>query len=175
MKWDAKIDNAIKKIPDFPKQGMLYYDISSLLLDADAFGYCIDKLVSLYGGREFQAIAPVEARGFLFAAPLAYKLGIPVLLLRKGGKLPRKVTSMSYDLEYGSATVEVHTEDVPQNGNVLIIDDVLATGGTTRAACDLLRQSGAVVTDVFAVIALGFLNFHKKLVDYKVEYFVEYT
>ncbi len=154
---------------------MLYYDISSLLLNASAFSYCIDKLVALYKNRDFKAIAPVEARGFLFAAPLAHSLNIPMLLLRKGGKLPRNVATTEYELEYGRATMEVHKDDVPKDGNILVIDDVLATGGTTRAACELLQNTGGVVTDVFAVIALGFLPFKEKLLDYAVEYFVEYT
>lgn len=174
MNEGFNLDDAIRKIPDFPKPGILFYDITSVLTNPDAFRYCIDSAAKLYRGEKLDAIAAVESRGFLFAAPLAERLGLPILLVRKKGKLPGKTLARKYALEYGEAEIEMHVDDIPVGGRVLIVDDLVATGGTLRAAADLLREAGAVPTGVFCVIGLPFLNYADALGDLRVDTLVEY-
>ena len=168
------LDDAIRKVPGFPKPGILFYDITSVLASPDAFKYCIDAMVDLYKGQELDAVAAVESRGFLFAAPFAERLGLPILLVRKKGKLPGKTRSMKYTLEYGEAEIEMHETDIPTGGRVLIVDDLIATGGTLRATADLLTQGGAVPVGVFGVIGLPFLNYSDVLKDLDVRVLIEY-
>ncbi len=153
------LDDAIRKVPDFPKEGILFYDITSVLANPDAFRYCVDQMVKLYRNEGLDAVAAVESRGFLFAAPLCDRLGIPLILVRKKGKLPGKTIGKKYELEYGQAEIEMHGTDIPQGGKVLIVDDLIATGGTVRAAADLLKEGGAEPVGVFAVIGLPFLDY----------------
>src|SRR5512138_2721480 len=110
------LDDAIRKIPDFPKPGILFYDITSVLANPDAFRYCVEAAVKLYKGERLDAIAAVESRGFLFAAPLAERLGLPILLVRKKGKLPGRTLAKKYSLEYGEAEIEMHADDIPAGG-----------------------------------------------------------
>jgi adenine phosphoribosyltransferase len=168
------LDAAIRKVPGFPKPGILFYDITSVLARPDAFKYCIDSMVELYKGQDLDAVAAVESRGFLFAAPFAERLGLPILLVRKKGKLPGKTRSMKYTLEYGEAEIEMHETDIPAGGKVLIVDDLIATGGTLRATADLLVQGGAVPVGVFGVIGLPFLNYSDVLKDLDVRVLIEY-
>ncbi|HOX92651.1 MAG TPA: adenine phosphoribosyltransferase, partial [Spirochaetales bacterium] len=133
MSEGFNLDDAIRKVPDFPKPGILFYDITSVLSNPSAFDYCIDTMVKTYRHEQLDAVAAVESRGFLFAAPFARELGLPIILVRKKGKLPGKTISRSYALEYGQAEIEMHTADIPQGGRVLIVDDLMATGGTIRA------------------------------------------
>lgn len=168
------LDDAIRKVPGFPKPGILFYDITSVLASPEAFKYCIDAMVDLYKGQELDAVAAVESRGFLFAAPFAERLGLPILLVRKKGKLPGKTRSMKYTLEYGEAEIEMHETDIPTGGRVLIVDDLIATGGTLRATADLLTQGGAVPVGVFGVIGLPFLNYSDVLKDLDVRVLIEY-
>ncbi len=148
----------IRDVPDFPKPGILFKDITPLLGNPEAFAYTVAKLSAHYSTRPIDAIAAAEARGFLFAAPMALELRKPLILLRKPGKLPYKTHSYKYDLEYGSAELHVHTDSVVQGANVLLVDDVLATGGTMVAACQLIEQAGGAVTGCAFVIELSFLN-----------------
>lgn len=168
------LDDAIRKVPGFPKPGILFYDITSVLANPEAFKYCIDAMVELYKGQDLDAVAAVESRGFLFAAPFAERLGLPILLVRKKGKLPGKTRSMKYTLEYGEAEIEMHETDIPAGGRVLIVDDLIATGGTLRATADLLVQGGAVPVGVFGVIGLPFLNYSEVLKDLDVRVLIEY-
>ncbi|MBN1520234.1 MAG: adenine phosphoribosyltransferase [Spirochaetales bacterium] len=168
------LDDAIRKVPDFPKPGILFYDITSVLTNPDAFKYCIDAMVKLYKGRDIDAVAAVESRGFLFAAPFAERLGLPLILVRKKGKLPGKTRSRSYALEYGEAEIEMHEADIPAGGKVLIVDDLIATGGTLKAAAELLREGGAEPVGVFAVIGLPFLDYASVLGDMDVTTLIEY-
>ncbi|ADK80924.1 adenine phosphoribosyltransferase [Sediminispirochaeta smaragdinae] len=167
-------DAAIRRIPDFPKPGVLFYDITSLIGNAEAFGAVIDTMKHLYQGRRIDAIAAVEARGFLFATPLAYLLNLPTILIRKKGKLPGATVERSFSLEYGEDTIQIHRGDIPIGGNVLIVDDLIATGGTIRAAVDLLRESGACANELFSVIGLPFLGFRELLSDCSIETLVCY-
>ena len=158
------LDEYIRKVPDFPKKGILFYDITSLLSAPVAFNYCIDKMIELYKDKNIDAVAAIEARGFLFAAPFACRMNIPLIPVRKKGKLPGVTLSKKYDLEYAQAEIEVHAADVPKGKRVLLTDDLIATGGTLNAARSLLIEGGAQVPEIFGIVGLPFLNF-KQILD----------
>lgn len=160
---DATIDRAIRRVPDFPKPGVLFYDLTSLLSTPDVFVYTVDRMVDIYRDERFDAVAAVEARGFLLAAPFAYRRRIPLILLRKAGKLPGETIGRDFELEYGTDRIEVHRADVPAGARTLVVDDLIATGGTLAAACSLLDEAGARVVDVFSVVGLPFLEYEKTL------------
>lgn len=168
------LDKNIRRIPDFPKPGILFYDITSVLVNPEAFKYVIDQMVSIYKDKKIDAVAGVESRGFIFAAPFAEKLRIPLILIRKKGKLPGDTYECSYSLEYGTATVEVHKADIKKGQNILVVDDLIATGGTLAAAKNLIEQGGAEVTDFFGVIGLPFLNYQKVLENCNVTTLINY-
>lgn len=174
MSEGYNLDDAIRKVPDFPKPGILFYDITSVLSNPDAFAYCIEAMVKAYRHERLDAVAAVESRGFLFAAPFAKELGLPIILVRKKGKLPGKTVSRAYALEYGQAEIEMHEADIPKGGRVLIVDDLIATGGTIRAAADLLKEGGAQPVGVFSVIGLPFLDYASVLADLNVRTLIEY-
>ena len=144
----------IRDIPDFPKPGILFKDITPLLADPDAFQDAIDRMAEHYRGRPVDAVAAVEARGFLFAAPLALTLHKPLVPLRKPGKLPFHTHSLRYDLEYGSAELHVHTDGVANGARVLLVDDLLATGGTMQAGCQLVEKAGGRVVGCAFLVEL---------------------
>lgn len=158
----------IRDIPDFPKPGILFKDITPLLAEPAAFQYAIDRLTEHYRDRPVDAIAAAEARGFLFAAPLALQLRRPLVPLRKPGKLPYQTYSHKYELEYGSAELQMHSDGVAQGAGVLLVDDVLATGGTMLAACRLIEQAGGKVAGCAFLLELGFLNGRDKLRPHEV-------
>ncbi|MDC7222619.1 MAG: adenine phosphoribosyltransferase [Spirochaetales bacterium] len=168
------LDKVIRKVPDFPAKGILFYDITSVIGNPKAFTYCIDRMVELYKDKKIDAVAGVESRGFIFAAPFAEKMGIPLILIRKAGKLPGTTLKAAYSLEYGKAEIEVHQADVPENGNILLIDDLLATGGTLEASARILRDGGARVENIFGVIGLPFLGFREKLKGIEVTTLIDY-
>jgi len=174
MDKDFNLDNYIRKIPDFPKKGVLFYDITSILFQPEAFQFCVEAMVDIYKDKKIDAVAAIEARGFLFAAPFAVRMGIPLIPIRKKGKLPGVTLSKKYDLEYGQAEIEVHKEDVPAGKRVLIVDDLIATGGTLNAAKSLLNEGGAEVPEIFGVVALPFLGFEKELKPTPVTTLIEY-
>lgn len=174
MKRAFSLDDSIRKIPDFPKPGILFYDITGILVDPKAFSYCIDQMVKLYRKERIGAVAAIESRGFVFAAPFAERLGIPLILIRKKGKLPGKTWSCKYALEYGTAEIEVHQADVRPGERVLVVDDLIATGGTLNAARNVLEQGGASVAGFFGVVGLPFLNYEQVLGDIPVRTLVEY-
>ncbi|WP_191014768.1 adenine phosphoribosyltransferase [Treponema zioleckii] len=159
MNKDEILDKAIRRVPDFPKPGILFFDVTSIFTNPPAFKHCIDRMVEIYSAKKPDAIAAVESRGFLFAAPLAEKLGIPLVLIRKKGKLPGDVYSASYSLEYGEATIEAHKTDIEKGKNYLVIDDLIATGGTLNASRNLIEQGGAHVMEFFGVIGIPELNY----------------
>jgi len=168
------LDAAIRKVPDFPKPGILFYDITSILAEPRAFKYCIDAMVEMYADKQVDAVAAIESRGFVFAAPFADRLGIPLILIRKKGKLPGKTISQKYQLEYGEAEIEVHPADVPAGKQVLVVDDLIATGGTLRAATDLVAAAGAEVAGIFGVVGLPFLNYKALLGSIPIRTLIEY-
>lgn len=174
MKSTFSLDDAIRKIPDFPKPGILFYDITGILVNPKAFKYTIDQMVKMYKKDKIDAIAAIESRGFIFAAPFAERLGIPLILIRKKGKLPGKTYACKYALEYGSAEIEVHQADVKKGERILVMDDLIATGGTLNAARNVLEQGGATVAGFFGVVGLPFLDYAKVLGDIPVRTLVEY-
>ena len=164
----------IRDIPDFPKPGIMFKDITPLLANPAAFGSAVKQLAAHYRGRPIDAIAAAEARGFLFAAPLALEMQLPLVPLRKPGKLPHKTVSAKYDLEYGSAELQMHEDGISPGQRVLLLDDVLATGGTMRAGCTLIEQVGGVVAGCAFLLELGFLGGRERLAGYDVFSLVTY-
>jgi adenine phosphoribosyltransferase len=153
----------IRDIPDFPKPGVVFKDITPLLANPEAFGTVIDRLADQFAGHSIDTIAAAEARGFIFGAPLALKLGAGFVPIRKPGKLPYATIALEYQLEYGSDRLEVHTDAFGPGRRVLLLDDVLATGGTMRACRDLVQQTGAEVVACAFVIELTFLEGRSRL------------
>ncbi|MCL2805428.1 MAG: adenine phosphoribosyltransferase [Treponema sp.] len=168
------LDDYIRKVPDFPKKGILFYDITSILASPVAFKYCIDKMTEIYRDKNIEAVAAIEARGFIFAAAYAFHTGIPLIPIRKKGKLPGVCLSKKYILEYAQAEIEVHSADVPKGKRVLLTDDLIATGGTLNAARSLLTEGGAQVPEIFGVVALPFLNFKEILSPTPITSLIEY-
>jgi adenine phosphoribosyltransferase len=153
----------IRSIPDFPKPGILFYDISTLLRQADAWQVAMGRMARIIQKYQPDMLAGIESRGFLFAAPLALKLGCGFVMLRKPGKLPGPVVSLSYELEYRQDTIEIQADAVKPGTRVMVIDDLLATGGTLAAGIQLLRQVGAEVPAALTLIELTFLDGRKRL------------
>lgn len=174
MSSTFSLDAAIRKVPDFPKPGILFYDITGILVNPEAFRFCIDQMVELYKDEKIDAIAAIESRGFIFAAPFAERMGIPLILIRKKGKLPGKTWSCTYDLEYGTAEIEVHRADVKKGERILVMDDLIATGGTLNAAKNVIEQGGAHVAGFFGVVALPFLNYAQVLGNIEVKSLIQY-
>ena len=164
----------IRDIPDWPKPGILFKDITPLLSEPPAFQHTIDRMAEHYRGRPLDAVAAAEARGFLFAAPLALALEKPLIPLRKPGKLPYRTHALQYDLEYGSAELQVHIDGVPPGARVLLVDDVLATGGTMQAGCRLIEKAGGQVAGCAFLVELTFLKGRDKLKPHEVFSLIQY-
>ncbi len=166
MNLQERLINAIRDVPDFPKEGILFKDISTIMLDPILSVDVLDHLVDIYKDQEIDAIAGIESRGFLFGYPLAMRLGLPFILLRKKGKLPYKKITYEYDLEYGSAAIEMHIDAIHPGQRVLIHDDLLATGGSAAAAAELIQQCGGQVAGFNFLVSLDFLSGNEKLQAY---------
>lgn len=164
----------IRDIPDFPKPGILFKDITPLLAEPRAFRQAIDQLADRYADKNVDVVASAEARGFLFAAPLALRLNKPLVPLRKPGKLPHKTHSLRYDLEYGSAELQVHIDAVSPGARVLLLDDLLATGGTMEASCQLIAKAGGQVLGCAFLVELTFLGGRARLQPYEVFSLISY-
>jgi len=171
---EFNLDDYIRKVPDFPKKGVLFYDLTSIIINPAAFQFCIDSIVALYKDKLIDAVAAIEARGFLFAAPFAVSMKIPLVIIRKKGKLPGVTISKKYDLEYGQAEIEVQRDDIPAGKQVLLLDDLIATGGTLNAARALLTEGGAHVPEIFGIVGLPFLNYEKALAPTPVTTLIQY-
>jgi adenine phosphoribosyltransferase len=168
----------IAEVPDFPEAGVSFKDITPLIEDGEAFRAAVDAMAvttpGLIGGRGFDRVLCAEARGFVFGTALAYRAGKGLVLARKSGKLPRRTISASYDLEYGSASLQIHADSVPPGTSVLVVDDLLATGGTARAMCQLVENAGGTVAGVAFLIELAFLKGRERLSPYPVASLVSY-
>lgn len=165
----------IRTVPDFPKPGISFKDITPLLGNHEALSVCIDRFAEEFKGKQIDVIAAAEARGFLFAVPLALRLGVGMVPIRKPGKLPYEKHSHSYDLEYGSDTLEMHIDGIEEGQNVLVIDDLLATGGTVYACCEMIEACKAKIACCAFLIHLKFLDGGKKLAKYPVFSLVDYN
>jgi adenine phosphoribosyltransferase len=165
FKLGELLSSRVRDVPDYPRPGVLFKDISPLLADHVAFAGAVDAIVAHRGRGTVDKVVGIEARGFIVAAPVAYHFGAGFVPVRKKGKLPSATYEATYDLEYGSATIEVHQDAFEPGDRVLVVDDVLATGGTARAAVDLIEQAGAVVVGLSVLIELTFLGGRDRLPD----------
>jgi len=168
------LNSFIRDIPDFPKPGIIFKDITPLLKDSSAFNTAIDQMAKQIKQSPCDAIVGIESRGFIFGAPLALKLNVPFIPVRKPGKLPYDTISTSYDLEYGTDSVEIHKDALKKGQNVVIVDDLLATGGTMAACCELVKKLGAEISCCSFVIELAFLKGSEKLGDIKLNTLLSY-
>jgi adenine phosphoribosyltransferase len=164
----VRLEDYIEDIPDFPKPGIVFKDISPLFLDREALAYTVEQLAGWARAWEVDYVVSAEARGFVLGAAVAVAAGAGFILARKPGKLPREVSSVEYALEYGVDALEVHSDAIRDGARVLVHDDLLATGGTARALCDLVGKAGAVVAGCAFVIELAFLNGRERLRDFEV-------
>ena len=169
-----KMEDYVRSIPDFPEPGIIFRDVTSVLQDADGLHMAIDKMQELLADTEFDVLAGAESRGFIFGMPIAYNLHKPFVPIRKKGKLPRETVSVSYDLEYGSAEIEMHKDSIKPGQKVVIVDDLIATGGTVEAAAKLVEQLGGVVVKIVFLMELAGLEGRKKLEKYDVASVIRY-
>jgi adenine phosphoribosyltransferase len=171
---DVDLKKYIRDVPDFPQPGILFRDISPLLAAPSAFVACIQQLADQFRDQNVDAIVAVEARGFIFAAPLALELGASFVPVRKPGKLPCATDKVEYELEYGTDTIEIHRDAIKPGQRVLVVDDLLATGGTVAACCQLLSKRGAEIVGCAFVVQLSALNGDKRLLPHSVFSLVQY-
>ena len=169
-----RIEDYVISIPDFPEPGIIFRDITGILRDADGLKLSIDKIQEMLEGVEFDAVLGLESRGFIFSMPIAYNLHKAFIPVRKKGKLPRETVSAKYDLEYGTAEIEIHKEDLRPGMKVVIIDDLIATGGTVEAAVKLAESLGAEVVKIAFVMELAGLKGRERLAGYDVESVITY-
>ena len=164
-----KLEDYVVSIPDYPEPGIIFRDVTSILQDAEGLKLAIDSLQAELDGLDFDVIAGTESRGFIFGMPIAYNLHKPFVLVRKKGKLPRETVSASYDLEYGSAEIEMHKDSIKPGQKVVIIDDLIATGGTVEAIAKLVEELGGEVVKICFVMELAGLKGREKLKKYAVD------
>lgn len=169
-----ELEKYVRTIPDFPEPGIMFRDISTVIGSAEGFKLAIDKLEECLKDVEFDIFALADARGFIFGSALAYKLGKPIALIRKKGKLPFETVSQSYELEYGTAEIEMHTDSINKGDRVVVVDDLIATGGTLEASCKLIEKLGGEVADILVLMELEGLNGREKLKGYRVDSVLKY-
>ncbi|MEA3488888.1 MAG: adenine phosphoribosyltransferase [Candidatus Omnitrophota bacterium] len=168
------LDKVIRKVPDFPKPGILFYDITSIFADPEAFRSVLERMDDIYKNTEIDGVIAIESRGFLLGAPFALKRSLPLVLARKSGKLPGDTVQQAYSLEYGKETLEIHTADLTPGRKWLIVDDLIATGGTLEAVAIMVEKQGAEVAGIFSIIGLSFLDYMKKIEKYKPTTLINY-
>ena len=171
---EHELKKHIRDIPDFPKKGIVFKDITTLLNNKQAFRKAIDTLAAQFKGQNIDQVVAIESRGFIFGAPLAYKLGAAFVPVRKKGRLPAQTKSVTYQLEYGTDSLEIHADAIQARSKVLVVDDVLATGGTVKAVVDLLKSFQAEIIGVAFLIELQFLEGKLKLKDLPVFSIIQY-
>ena len=169
-----KIEEYVRIIPDFPEPGIIFRDITSVLQDADGLQLAIDSMIKLLDGVDFDVVAGTESRGFIFGVPIAYEMHKPFVPVRKKGKLPCETISQSYDLEYGQATIEMHKDSIKPGQKVVLVDDLIATGGTIEAAIKLVEQLGGEVVKVIFLMELAGLKGRERLKGYDVASVITY-
>ena len=169
-----KIEEYVRSIPDFPEPGIIFRDITSVLQDADGLQLAIDSMIKLLDGVEYDVVAGTESRGFIFGVPIAYEMHKPFVPVRKKGKLPCETISQSYDLEYGQATIEMHKDSIKPGQKVVLVDDLIATGGTIEAAIKLVEQLGGEVVKVIFLMELAGLKGREPLKGYDVASVITY-
>ncbi len=169
-----KVEDYVRTIPDFPEPGIMFRDVTSVLQDPDGLKLSIDEMIKLLDGVEFDVVAGAESRGFIFGVPVAYELGKSFIPVRKKGKLPCETVSAEYELEYGTACIEIHKDAIKPGQKVVIIDDLIATGGTIEAAAKLIEQLGGEVVKIVFLMELAGLNGRAKLADYDVASVITY-
>lgn len=169
-----QLKNKIRDIPDFPKEGIVFKDITPLLGDVEAFQTVVDTFAKRYADKSIDAVVGIDARGFIFGGALAYRIDAAFVPVRKSGKLPHKTHRVEYALEYGTDKIEMHIDALSPNHRVVIIDDLLATGGTAEATCELIEKTGATVVECAFVVELGFLNGREKLKDREIFSLIQY-
>lgn len=164
-----KLEEYVVSIPDFPEEGIIFRDVTSVLQDAEGLRLAVDTMQEKIQDMDFDVVAGPESRGFIFGTPIAYNNRKPFVLIRKAGKLPRETVSISYDLEYGQATIEMHKDSIQPGQKVLIVDDLIATGGTTEAMIRLIESLGGEVVGIVVLIELAGLKGREKLNGYRLE------
>ncbi len=169
-----KIEEYVRTIPDFPEPGIMFRDVTSVIQDSDGFKLAIDSMIQLLDGVDFDVIVGAESRGFIFGAPIAYALGKAFVPIRKKGKLPCETISADYELEYGHATIEMHKDAILPGQKVVVVDDLIATGGTIEAGCKLIEQLGGEVVKVLFLMELAGLKGREKLAKYDVASVITY-
>ncbi len=169
-----KIEEYVRSIPDFPEPGIIFRDITSVLQDADGLQLAIDSMIKLLDGVDFDVVVGTESRGFIFGVPIAYEMHKPFVPVRKKGKLPCETISQSYDLEYGQATIEMHKDSIKPGQKVVLVDDLIATGGTIEAAIKLVEQLGGEVVKVIFLMELAGLKGRERLKGYDVASVITY-
>jgi len=169
-----KLEEYVRSIPDFPEEGIIFRDVTSVLQDAEGLHLAIDTMQELVKDLEFDVVAGAESRGFIFGTPIAYNNRKPFVLIRKKGKLPCETVEMSYDLEYGQATIEMHKDSIKPGQKVLVVDDLIATGGTTEAMIKLIESLGGEVVGVVVMIELEGLKGREKIANYRLDAAISY-
>lgn len=169
-----KLEEYVRSIPDFPEEGIIFRDITSVLQDGEGLALAIDTMQNLVADLEIDVVAGAESRGFIFGTPIAYNLKKPFVLIRKKGKLPCETISREYDLEYGTATIEIHKDAVKPGQKVLLVDDLIATGGTTEAMIKLVEDLGGEVVGVLVLVELEGLEGRKKIEGYRLDAAITY-
>ncbi len=164
-----KLEEYVRSIPDFPEKGIIFRDVTSVLQDADGLHLAIDTMQGLVADLDYDVVVGPESRGFIFGTPIAYNNRKPFVLIRKKGKLPCETVEKSYDLEYGQATIEIHKDSIKPGQKVLVVDDLLATGGTTEAMIQLIESLGGVVVGVVVLMELAGLKGRERLKDYRLD------
>ncbi len=168
------LENFVRTVPDFPKKGIMFRDITTLLKNEQALRYCADQLAEHYQGQKIDKVIGIESRGFIIGGLLAYKLGAGFVPVRKPGKLPAQTLRGEYQLEYGTDAMEIHSDAVQSGDRVLMHDDLLATGGTIEAACTLVKRLGGTIVSLGFIIELSFLNPRKRLPQYDIFSLIQY-